>query len=125
MLNKQLRHRNHGFGGNDKAENPCRYMIKLNVADEACTAHLPGMSLMEPCTLPFLGFNVVNSGHRTHCTVTAVFPQHPVSSVCWSNRWNGFPVYTGLMGEYKGSHSDWKTWKNGKAFPSRGKVREY
>ena len=25
----------------------------------------------------------------------------------------------------KGSHSDWKTWKNGKAFSSQGKVREF
>ena len=24
----------------------------------------------------------------------------------------------------QGSHSDWKTWKNGKAFSSQGKVRE-
>ena len=26
---------------------------------------------------------------------------------------------------YQGSHSDWKTWKNGKAFSSQGKVREF
>ena len=25
----------------------------------------------------------------------------------------------------QGSHSDWKTWKNGKAFSSQGKVREF
>ena len=25
----------------------------------------------------------------------------------------------------QGSHSDWKTWKNGQAFSSRGKVREF
>ena len=25
----------------------------------------------------------------------------------------------------QGSHSDWKTWKNGKAFSSPGKVREF
>ena len=25
----------------------------------------------------------------------------------------------------QGSHSDWKTWKNGKAFSSKGKVREF
>ena len=24
-----------------------------------------------------------------------------------------------------GSHSDWKTWKNGKAFSSQGKLREF
>ena len=24
-----------------------------------------------------------------------------------------------------GSHSDWKTWKNGRAFSSQGKVREF
>ena len=64
------------------------------------------MSLMEPCTLPLLCFNVVNSGHRTHCTVTAVFSQHPVSLVCWSNSWSGFPVYTALMGEYSCKLSD-------------------
>ena len=27
--------------------------------------------------------------------------------------------------ESQGSHSDWKTWKNGKAFSSQGKVREF
>ena len=26
---------------------------------------------------------------------------------------------------FQGSHSDWKTWKNGKAFSSQGKVREF
>ena len=25
----------------------------------------------------------------------------------------------------QGSHSDWKTWKNGKAFSNQGKVREF
>ena len=25
----------------------------------------------------------------------------------------------------QGSHSDWKTWTNGKAFSSQGKVREF
>ena len=25
----------------------------------------------------------------------------------------------------QGSHSDWKTWKNGKAFSSQGKVKEF
>ena len=25
----------------------------------------------------------------------------------------------------QGSHSDWKTWENGKAFSSQGKVREF
>ena len=29
------------------------------------------------------------------------------------------------VGEEQGSHSDWKTWKNGKAFSSQGKVREF
>ena len=30
------------------------------------------------------------------------------------------------IGNYcQGSHSDWKTWKNGKAFSSQGKVREF
>ena len=27
--------------------------------------------------------------------------------------------------QYQGSHSDWKTWENGKAFSSQGKVREF
>ena len=27
--------------------------------------------------------------------------------------------------QWQGSHSDWKTWKNGKAFSSQGKVREF
>ena len=30
-----------------------------------------------------------------------------------------------LFPQLKGSHSDWKTWKNGKAFSSQGKVREF
>ena len=30
-----------------------------------------------------------------------------------------------LLKVYQGSHSDWKTWKNGKAFSSQGKVREF
>ena len=31
----------------------------------------------------------------------------------------------GVTPEWQGSHSDWKTWKNGKAFSSQGKVREF
>ena len=30
-----------------------------------------------------------------------------------------------LPPDTQGSHSDWKTWKNGKAFSSQGKVREF
>ena len=30
-----------------------------------------------------------------------------------------------LTNVFQGSHSDWKTWKNGKAFSSQGKVREF
>ena len=30
-----------------------------------------------------------------------------------------------VVKQWQGSHSDWKTWKNGKAFSSQGKVREF
>ena len=34
-------------------------------------------------------------------------------------------VMLGFNQVEQGSHSDWKTWKNGKAFSSQGKVREF
>ena len=46
------------------------------------------------------------------------------------NMWSSFIQKSGLstvgLFSYKqGSHSDWETWKNGKAFSSQGKVREF
>ena len=48
-------------------------------------------------------------------------------------KWPHWPVEPGLngcrpletSGHMHGSHRDWKTWKNGKAFTGQGKVREF
>ena len=42
--------------------------------------------------------------------------------MCWTKRDECFTLEKSLS---QGSHSDWKTWKNGKAFSSQGKVREF
>ena len=57
--------------------------------------------------------------------ITLLYTPPPVTS--GGQHWK--PVQTCLLEGpplySQGSHSDWKTWKNGKAFSSQGKVREF
>ena len=52
-------------------------------------------------------------------SLTMVVSPGMSSEKCW------FPVESAEARAGQGSHSDWKTWKNGKAFSSQGKVREF